>query len=164
SREKHSSQTQANSHSDYPPTASFDWYRTLLRVRVSFAIDSEGEQQVARLTNKAAASRVSVEHAIDDHRTAAIQSAALCLHAIDAIIRLSGGIEVPDNRSVFGGVGPKVSIRRAGKYDPRDECRGGRLRVIAPRSSPAALRGRRWYMPQALAGGNLESSQPWLAG
>src|SRR5580658_2810310 len=122
------------------------------------AVDAEGEEGVAAFADESAVSRIHVEHAAGDGRTRAVERAALGRHAVDADIGL-GGVDVPQDGTVLGGIAAQMTIDRAGEDDPRDRGRRRRLCAAATPCAPAAHRHGGGRAPDALAVRDAERAE-----
>src|SRR5262245_48942260 len=128
----------------------------------SLTIHGESQQQIARIADEAAVTGICIEDAVNDGRTAAVQRAAFRLSGVDRVDRLRG-VNIPDDRAVFGRISAQMSVRRAGEDHARDDGRRRRLRVVALPRSPTALGFWRGNVPELLSAGDLQSGQTGLA-
>src|SRR6185437_9627326 len=76
----------------------------------------KGQQHVAwPPTRQAARSRAHVHHAVHYDRTGTIHTASPGLHAVDRV-EVPVGIEAPEDRAVFGGIGAQSSIHPTAQH------------------------------------------------
>src|SRR5262245_30308400 len=89
------------------PRATRAHAKTLRTARIeliSCLVESECEEDVARATDETDVAGRDVDHAIGDDRSGLVDRAAICRDAVDRF-ELFVGVELPDDRSVGGGVG-----------------------------------------------------------
>src|SRR4029453_16358418 len=113
------------------------------------SVHPESKQHVPGSPEEAAITGIDVHHSADDNRARAIDRAAF---RPDAVHRreVAIGVELPQDRPVFGCVRPDAAIVRAREHGSRDcgDCTA--LRSVAPLVRSAQLRRRR-HGPDALA-------------
>src|SRR5580704_5290936 len=107
-----------NSRREAPIAASFRVFRLSL-----LAVDREGQQDVAGRSAGRVVAGVEVDHPPADGRARTVERSAPRRDTVDRLVR-TDGVEVPEHRTVGGGVGAHVPVHRSGKRDARKRADG----------------------------------------